>query len=273
MSKLLFDHRPLIIDVDLAKILGLNESIIIQQLHYWIEKFRGNDSHYHEGRTWVFNSIESWQEQFPFWGRNTIVRTFEKLTKEGYVLAGNYNKEKFDKTKWYAINYEKLEEIEKSINPKWVNGVTQNGLTEEPKMGEPIPKTTTETTPKTTTNIYTSESPEYTDEFETFWKTYPRHKEKFKAYKTWKARLKEKADPQQLITAAQNYTAYCKDSKTEEQFIKHPSTFLGPDKPYTEYINYKPTGAIPKNIAKALELVKKAEQEEQEGYKGGSVFD
>lgn len=35
MSKLLLDSNPLVIIPELAVAVGLNESIILQQLHYW----------------------------------------------------------------------------------------------------------------------------------------------------------------------------------------------------------------------------------------------
>lgn len=113
----------------------------------------------------------------------------------------------------------------------------------------------------------------YTQEFESFWLIYPRRKEKRKAFKAWSARTKENVYPEDMITAATNYSLYCKNQRTEERFIKHPSTFLGPDKPYEEYVNYVPVvGGMPKNVSKALELLQKAEAEEAQGHKEVSVF-
>lgn len=114
---------------------------------------------------------------------------------------------------------------------------------------------------------------EYTEEFEHFWSLYPRRVEKAKAFRAWNTRLKEDASAEVIIEAATNYSLYCRNQKIEEKFIKHPSTFLGPDKPYEEYINWQPSVQglkMPKNIENALNLIKKAEQEEHEG---GSVFD
>ncbi|KPC98057.1 Replication initiation and membrane attachment [Geobacillus sp. BCO2] len=38
MSNLLFDDQPLVILPQLALAIGLNESIVVQQLHYWLKK-------------------------------------------------------------------------------------------------------------------------------------------------------------------------------------------------------------------------------------------
>jgi len=80
----------------------------------------------------------------------------------------------------------------------------------------------------------------YTQEFEEFWSVYPRKIEKKRAFRCWKARIKEGIDPPVLIATAKNYAAYCAKQGLEQRYIKHASTFLGPDKPFEEYINGPP---------------------------------
>jgi hypothetical protein len=80
---------------------------------------------------------------------------------------------------------------------------------------------------------------EYTDEFEAFWGNYPRKIEKKGAFRVWNTRLKEGVLSELMINAAKGYSAFCKKNKTEEKYIKHPSTFLGPAEPYVEYTGYK----------------------------------
>jgi hypothetical protein len=79
-------------------------------------------------------------------------------------------------------------------------------------------------------------SGEYTQEFEQFWSIYPRKAEKKRAFNKWSARLKEGVGAIDLINAARSYAAYCRNNGTEEKYIKHAATFLGPDKPYEEYL-------------------------------------
>lgn len=78
---------------------------------------------------------------------------------------------------------------------------------------------------------------EYTKEFEEFWSHYPRRIEKKKAFNAWNARIKQGAIPKDMIFAAINYSKCCEVNVTEEKFIKHPSTFLGKDEPFREYID------------------------------------
>ena len=83
----------------------------------------------------------------------------------------------------------------------------------------------------------------YTQEFESFWKIYPRKIEKHKAFKCWQTRLKEGVKPTHLKVCADNYAGTCEALKTEMQFIKHPATFLSSDKPYEDYRVSTPVGA------------------------------
>jgi hypothetical protein len=79
-----------------------------------------------------------------------------------------------------------------------------------------------------------SGSAEYSEDFLAFWDAYPRKREKRGAFRVWKARLREQVKPAALIAAAKNYAAAMKGK--DAKFIKLPTTFLGPDKPYEEWV-------------------------------------
>ncbi|NUK31018.1 DnaD domain protein [Parageobacillus sp. VR-IP] len=107
-TRLLLDEKPLVILPSLAAEIGLNEAIILQQLHYWLQE----STNIHDGYKWVYNTYEEWREQFPFWSISTIRRIITKLEEKGLIIVGNFNKSKIDKTKWYRIDYEKLTQLE-----------------------------------------------------------------------------------------------------------------------------------------------------------------
>lgn len=108
----LINEPPLVLLPSLATAIGLNEALVLQQIQYWLS--RGAKEK--EGRLWIYNTYEAWTEQFPFWSKPTIVRTIANLEKMGVVLTANYNKAKFDKTKWYTIDYDKLQKIVESTD-------------------------------------------------------------------------------------------------------------------------------------------------------------
>lgn len=77
----------------------------------------------------------------------------------------------------------------------------------------------------------------YSVSFEEFWEAYPRKKEKSRAFKCYQARIKEGYEENILTTVAKTYRVECEACNREERFIKHPATFLGPNKPFEDYIH------------------------------------
>lgn len=117
MNNLLIDDYPILVLPKLATEIGLNEAIVLQQMHYWLKK----SNHNYDGRRWIYNSFSEWQKHFPFWSVMTIKRAIYSLEKQDLLHVGNYNKAKFDKTKWYSINYGKLEDVKR---PSYQNDTT-----------------------------------------------------------------------------------------------------------------------------------------------------
>lgn len=85
----------------------------------------------------------------------------------------------------------------------------------------------------------------YSPEFEEFWSVYPRRVEKKAAFRKWQTCLKAGASAADMIRAARNYAEDCRRRGTEKRFIKHASTFLGPDRPFLEWVNGPPEPSLP----------------------------
>lgn len=103
-SLLLLKTRPQIVIPELAVRLGLNEALLLQQVQYWLsETSSGVD---HEGHRWIYNTIEEWREQFPYFSESTIKRAFNNLKKLGVLNIEQINKRTHDRTNYYSINYE-----------------------------------------------------------------------------------------------------------------------------------------------------------------------
>ncbi|WP_409274836.1 conserved phage C-terminal domain-containing protein [Neobacillus sp. SCS-31] len=136
MSKLLIEEQPLMVIKSLALKIGLNEAIVLQQVHYWLKK----KTHMINGRSWVYNTYKEWQEQIPFWSESTMKRVFKTLEELGYIITGNFNKFKMDQTKWYTIDYEKLKELdEEECSIQEANFTDEPALVEESEPAEEIP--------------------------------------------------------------------------------------------------------------------------------------
>lgn len=123
-------------NVELACKYGIEEAIIIENLAFWIKKNVANKSNFYENNYWTFNSSSAFNELFPYINRIKISRVLNKLEELKVLKSGNFNKLKFDRTKWYSI-------IDKSIlqlynidcsncnSPyfKMNNGIVQNETT------------------------------------------------------------------------------------------------------------------------------------------------
>ena len=115
-GRLLTAGRPLVFDPELAAVLGLNEAIVLQQVHYWLCINRDKKRAFKDGFHWVFASYPEWNKQFPFWSESTIKKTFQRLEAKGILVSANYNSVKYDRTKWYRISYETLSELVPSVS-------------------------------------------------------------------------------------------------------------------------------------------------------------
>lgn len=107
-SQLLIQEPPLQVLPSLAVLIGLNEAIFLQQLHYWLLK----SDHYHDHRYWIYNTYEEWHNQLPFWSVRTIRRIVGSLEERSLIVSTTkYNRQKVDQTKWYTLVYEELNRL------------------------------------------------------------------------------------------------------------------------------------------------------------------
>ncbi|WP_288500898.1 helix-turn-helix domain-containing protein [uncultured Erwinia sp.] len=268
MSRLLINENPLQVLPSLACAIGLNEAVVLQQIHYWM----ASSQHVHDGRRWVYNSVPSWQKQFPFWSESTVKRALLSLEKQGMVISGNYNRDPRDHSKWYSINYEALAALENSqkqvndasgqfdpieqVNLTRCNGSEctdapgQNESVHQVNMTRPLPETTTENTQETNSENKThgvqaeARTPakrscrEYSPEFETAWQAYPKRagaNNKSAAGKAWAARIKSGVTASTMLAGVQRYAAFvAATGRSGTEYVKQAATFFGPDHHFDE---------------------------------------
>ena len=144
MASLLLNERPLVVLPGLAEALGsVDEAIILQQINYWLQK----STNVHDGKRWVYNTLDAWMAQFPWIkSKTTLKKHLNRLVKQGLVLKGNYNKAGFDRTAWYSIDYQQLElftaefdakkagDAVSSMGQKMAHDETENGSCKGQKM-------------------------------------------------------------------------------------------------------------------------------------------
>jgi hypothetical protein len=110
MSNLLIDESPLIVQRGLAVAFGINECIILQQVHFWTDHNRrhGKISHFKKDEWWCWNTIKEWQVEFPWLAIKKIERYLASLKKDGILISECLSGNKLDRTRWYRIDYKRL---------------------------------------------------------------------------------------------------------------------------------------------------------------------
>jgi hypothetical protein len=153
-SKLLIDDQPLLILPKLVEKIGFNEAIVLQQIHYWITLYQEAyeekglyKDHIHDGRMWIYNSVRNWvKDNFTdVMSERTLWKVMANLEGKGksekckmikpLIVCGNYNKRGYDKTKWYTIDYDAVNELMGATNMQKLQKDTE-------EVAEPIPENT-----------------------------------------------------------------------------------------------------------------------------------
>ena len=92
-----------IFDVDVAMELGINAAIVLENIGFWIKKNEANRTNYYDGYYWTYNTRKAYIELFPYFSEKQIHLVFKKLIEGEYIICGNYNQSKYDRTLWYAL--------------------------------------------------------------------------------------------------------------------------------------------------------------------------
>lgn len=150
MTNLSSQHHSF--DIALAEKYGMEEAILIHHFQHWIRHNKAMKRNFIEGRTWSYQSLEDIAAHFPYLNQSKVFEIIERLctgksrrsTKQNLdfqpvLMKGNYNKNPYDRTTWYAF----VDESQWILaNAKMENGDCQK---EDWQMPTPIPHTKTHT--------------------------------------------------------------------------------------------------------------------------------
>lgn len=133
-------------NTEIAEEYGINAAILFYHIVFWIEKNEANETNYHDGHYWTYNSVKAFKTLFPYMGDKQIRNALKKLEDENLVICGNYNKSPYDRTRWYALTEKGI-----SILPKGQMDFTKRA-NENSQKGEPIPDTIPDVKPVNSLN-------------------------------------------------------------------------------------------------------------------------
>jgi len=219
-------------DTDVAKEFGIEEAIILQNMLFWTEKNIANQRHFYEGKYWTYNSVRAFSELFPYMTDAKIRRTLKKLEDAGMIITGRFNKVNYDRTLWYSLTEKAFVKMNSSIcqNEQMDLSKTANGFVQNDK---PIPDNNTDDKPDTKTHIPTPAEKREDERFLIFYQNYPKKVGKKQARTTFKKVIKtETLDS--ILSKLKVYKKQIEKNRTEEKYIKNPSSFLNCLEDYEE---------------------------------------
>ena len=123
----------------LAREIGTNESLILLQLEFWI----ATSGHFVDERWWCYESLTDLQVCFCFLSKATINRAVKSLERQGLITVANYNKAKYDRTRWFSLNPETVAQL-KSVAVKGHDTRSAQNDTRSAQNDTTIPETSTE---------------------------------------------------------------------------------------------------------------------------------
>lgn len=113
-SILLIQESPMQFLPTLAMVTSEACALFAQQLQYWLQHSRN----VREGRRWVYNTLEEWSLQFPWWSVSKLRRVITMLQDvqvQGehfkVLLVDSFNKSPLDHRKWYTLDYDELNRL------------------------------------------------------------------------------------------------------------------------------------------------------------------
>lgn len=247
MSDLLISEPPLQVLPSLANYLkSADKAIMVQQIFYWQQK----STNIHDGHKWVYNTVKEWHQQFPWLSEKTVQRYLKDLEDKKILITANYNKAKFDRTKWYRVNKDALDNLgSRKGLPVPTKGTDSPNLkgTSCPDLYHRLPETTTENT--TEDNMSSSHSTKsYSDEIKIIvdylnQKAGTRYRSTSqKTQRLIKARINEGATVDNFKQVIDLKVSQWSNSAKMSRYLR-PETLFGTH--FEGYLNEKPQNAKP----------------------------
>lgn len=120
------DHH---FNVAIANDYGVDVAIFLKNMYFLTQYVVSNDKNFYDQNFWIYNKLEAFKDYLPYYSLKQIRRIINKALQNDLIEVGNYNKHKYDKTKWYSLTPKALAyypDLEQKVNNK-INSLSPNG--------------------------------------------------------------------------------------------------------------------------------------------------
>ncbi len=92
-------------DPAVARQISTDAAIILRNIEFWVgkEAANKNEKKFIDGRYWTYNSAKAFAAMFTWMHPRKIGRHLTQLEEAGYIISGNHNRHKYDRTKWFTL--------------------------------------------------------------------------------------------------------------------------------------------------------------------------
>ena len=106
-------------NVELAKLIGLAEAIVLQHFYFWHQRARNLPDMNREGRVWFYRSVAEMRDVFPYLSDANVRTAIQHLVDRGLVTKGDFSEKSMYKATWYSLNDSAIRvfDLAESTNP------------------------------------------------------------------------------------------------------------------------------------------------------------
>ena len=241
-------------EVTVAQDVGISAAIVLNHISCWCANHAEKKINFHDGRYWMYDSQAAIAEALPYISLITVKRAIATLVDNGYLVTGNFNRHKYDKTKWYALTDKSL-----CIYAESAKAYAQNqpipSVQIEPM--QPIPTPPPAPAPEKPKKAKKPKEEVFDPAlFEAFWKAYPRKVGKDNARKAW-GKLKVDKELHERIMDGLRRSIQFDHTFRDVEYTPHASTWLNGKRWEDEHEFPKPQAVPPTRNSKAFEELKR----------------
>ena len=93
-------------NVEDAMKYGVEKAVVLSNIRFWLNSNKNKDlsAVKHDGYYWMYNTAKDMSNVLPYFTQSKVQRLLKQLEDEGVLIVGNYNKFKYDRTKWYTLS-------------------------------------------------------------------------------------------------------------------------------------------------------------------------
>ena len=191
-------------DVEDAMKYGVEKAVVLSNIRFWLNNNKNKDlsAVKHDGYYWMYNTAKDMSNVLPYFTQSKIQRLLKQLEDDGVLIVGNYNKVKYDRTKWYTLS-------EFTYDENCTNPESELNIGNE-QIEQPIQDSKTNTKTNNKINI----------PFSDFWDLYDYKKNKSDCITKWHSMT----DEERTLTI-KSLDLY-KQSTPDKTYRKYPLNYL-----------------------------------------------